>query len=266
MIGRVLFFVFVCVPVLIVGIPIQALFAYRGWKGWHTLPRYFHKFACMFLGLRVEVIGTPSTSRPTLLLANHISWTDVFAIGSVADMTFVAREEMSDWPVVGIMATLQRSIFVHRTKKTTAGRSTSEMADRLADGGAVLLFAEGHSDVGTHVLPFRTALVGAAQQAMMEAGAREVAIQPVTIAYTRLAGLPVSRSERSLIAWIRSKTVWQNIVDILRGGYKEVVVVFGIPHLLAPDDDRKEVTRNAENDVRRMLVALNRSQPLPAVE
>ena len=67
----------------------------------------------------------------------------------------------------------------------------------MAAGNAVLLFAEGQSDLGTHVLPFRSALIGAAQHAMEEAGAKDVAIQPLTVAYTKLQGLPVSRSERS---------------------------------------------------------------------
>ena len=67
MIGRILFFFFVCLPVMVIGIPVQALFAYRGWKGWHFLPRMFHKLACMFLGLRVEVIGKPSSGMPGVM-------------------------------------------------------------------------------------------------------------------------------------------------------------------------------------------------------
>jgi 1-acyl-sn-glycerol-3-phosphate acyltransferase len=164
------------------------------------------------------------------------------------------------------MATLQRTLYVDRTRRSDAHRSSREMGRRIADGGAVLLFAEGQSDIGTHVLPFRSALIGAAQHAMLEAGAREVLIQPLTIAYTRLQGLPVSRSERSLIAWIKSKSVWENIREILGGGVKEVTVAFGIPKLLVEGADRKLLTKEAENDVRRMLVALNRGLPLPELE
>jgi glycerol-3-phosphate O-acyltransferase len=114
------------------------------------------------------------------------------------------------------------------------------------------------------VLPFRTALVGAAQHAMIEAGAKDVLIQPLTVAYTRLQGLPVSRNERSLIAWIKSKSVKQNIVEILRGGTKEVTIAFGEPMPLNEGDDRKAVTKIAEAEVRRMLVALNRGLPVAA--
>lgn len=263
MIFRVLFFVLVYVPVLIVVIPVQALINALQLPFWNVLPRFFHRVGCVFLGLRVTLIGQPATGRATLLVSNHISWTDIVAIGSVADVTFVAKREVGDWFFVGMMARLQRTIFVDRTRRSDAGRTTREMAAHLAGGNAVLLFAEGQSDIGTHVLPFRSALVGAAQHAMIEAGAKDVLIQPLTIAYTRLGGLPVGRNERSLIAWIKSKSIRQNISEILGGPVKEVTVAFGVPRPLSETDDRKLVTKAAEDDVRAMLVALNRGQKLP---
>ena len=263
MIYRVLFFVFVLVPVMIVVIPMQALINALKLPFWNVLPRLFHRIGCLFLGLRVEVIGQPATGRPTLLVSNHISWTDIVAVGSVADVTFVAKREVGDWPFVGMMARLQKTIFVDRTRRSDAGRTAQEMGTHMADGNAVLLFAEGQSDIGTHVLPFRSALVGAAQHAMIEAGANDVLIQPLTIAYTRLQGLPVSRNERSLIAWIKSKSVKQNIREILGGPIKDVTVAFGTPIPLGENDNRKQVTKQAEDQVRTMLVALNRGHKLP---
>jgi 1-acyl-sn-glycerol-3-phosphate acyltransferase len=263
MIFRVLFFIFIFVPFLIVVIPAQALINALRLPFWNVLPRLFHRIGCIFLGLRVTVVGQPATGRPTLLVSNHISWTDIVAVGSVADVTFVAKREVRDWFFVGMMAKLQKTIFVDRTRRSDAGRTSREMGAHMAGGNAVLLFAEGQSDIGTHVLPFRSALVGAAQHAMMAAGAEEVMIQPLTIAYTRLQGLPVGRTERSLIAWIKSKSVGRNIREILGGPVKEVTVAFGTPRPLRETDDRKRVTKAAENDVRAALVALNRGRALP---
>lgn len=263
MIFRVLFFVFVYIPVLIVVIPGQALVNALKLPFWNVLPRFFHRVGCVFLGLRVTVIGQPATGRATLLVSNHISWTDIIAIGSVADVTFVAKREVGEWFFVGMMARLQKTIFVDRTRRSDAGRTATEMGAHMAGGNAVLLFAEGQSDIGTHVLPFRSALVGAAQHAMIDAGAKDVLIQPLTIAYVRLQGLPVGRTERSLIAWIKSKSVGQNIREILGGPVKDVTVAFGAPRPLSETDNRKLVTKAAEDDVRAMLVALNRGQRLP---
>jgi 1-acyl-sn-glycerol-3-phosphate acyltransferase len=116
------------------------------------------------------------------------------------------------------------------------------------------------------VQPFRSALVGAAQAAMEEGGARDVAIQPVTLAYTHLQGLPVSRNERSGISGINARGLREVLGNILGSGMKDVTIAFGAPIPLGPDTDRKIVTRLAETQVRRMLVALNRHEKtLPAV-
>lgn len=265
MIFRVPFFLFVLLPVMIVIIPVQAVINALKLPCWGVLPRFFHRLGCIFLGLRVTVIGKPETGRATLLVSNHVSWTDIVAVGSVAEVTFVAKREVNDWFFVGMMARLQKTIFVDRTRRSDAGRTAQEMGARMASGNAVLLFAEGQSDIGTHVLPFRSALVGAAQHAMIEAGATDVLIQPLTIAYTKLQGLPVSRNERSMIAWVKSKSMGQNIREILSGPVKDVTVAFGAPRLLRETDNRKVVTKLAEDDVRTMLVALNRGQPLPVL-
>lgn len=264
MIFRVLFFVFILVPFLLIGIPIQFVWSRLGAPGWNIIPRYFHRLGATFLGLRITVVGRPVAGRPTLIVSNHISWTDIIAIGSVADVTFVAKQEVAKWFFVGFMSSLQRTVYVDRNRRHDAKRTTHEMAKRMAAGGAVLLFAEGQSDIGTHVLPFRSALIGAAQHAMLEAGAKQVMIQPLTIAYTRLQGLPVGRTDRSLIAWIKGKSVGQNIREILTGGVKEATVAFGEPRPLVEGEDRKKLSREAEVEVRRMLVALNRGQPVRA--
>ncbi|MGN6487080.1 MAG: lysophospholipid acyltransferase family protein [Devosia sp.] len=262
MVLRSLFFIFLYVPFMLVCIPIQFLIS-RSPRYSNTIPRWFHTMGARFLGMKVKVIGTPSTDRATLIVSNHVSWTDIVAIGSKADVTFVAKSEIARWPFVGFMASLQKTLYVDRKRRTDAKRASREMGARMASGGAVLLFAEGQSDIGTHVLPFRSALIGAAQHAMEDAGAGEVLIQPLTIAYTKLQGLPVGRTDRSFIAWIKSKSVKQNIREILTGGTREVTLAFGQPRPLTAGADRKQLARQAETEVRRMLVALNRGTPLP---
>jgi 1-acyl-sn-glycerol-3-phosphate acyltransferase len=262
MIFRALFFIFVLAPYMVLGAMVQTVWLLLRLPGWNMVPRIFHRLGCIFLGMKVKVIGRPVAGRPTLILSNHISWTDIIAIGSVADVTFVAKQEVSRWFFVGFISWMQRTLFVDRTRKTDARRTTREIGQRIAERGAVLLFAEGQSDIGTHVLPFRTALVGAAQHAMEEAGAKDVMIQPLTVAYTKLQGLAIGRTDRTLIAWIKGKSIGQNIKEILTGGVKEITVAFGEPRIMAQGADRKVVTKLVENDVRRMLVALNRGTPL----
>lgn len=264
MILRLLFLFLVMVPFLIVAVPIQFLITRLHLPGWNVLPRLFHLIAARLIGLEVKKIGQPETGKATLVVSNHISWTDIVAIGAVADVTFVAPDDIIRWPFVGFFSTLQKTIYVPSSRKDAARKSPQEMARRMADGGAVCLFAEGKADNGTHVLPFRSGLIASAQQAMFEAGARYVSIQPVTIAYTKLQGLAITRTDRSLIAWIKAKSVLENLRDILFGGTKEVVVAFGEPLPFAEGSNRKRITQQVENEVRRKLVALNRDEPFAA--
>jgi 1-acyl-sn-glycerol-3-phosphate acyltransferase len=265
MIFRTLFFIVIFVPMMLVGIPIQFIITRLGMFS-PFITMLFHKCGCVFCGLRVHVIGEPLHNRPTLLLSNHISWTDIVAIGSVADVTFVSKTGVRDTFFVGFMATLQRTLFVDYNRRADAMRTSREMAQRLARNGAVLLFAEGHRDLGDHVQPFRSALVGAAQAAMLEGGAKDVAIQPVTIAYTHLQGLPISRAERSGVSGMNARGLKAVLGGILRSGVKDVTIAFGAPIPMSAETDRKQITKLAEDQVRRMLVALNRHEStLPAV-
>jgi 1-acyl-sn-glycerol-3-phosphate acyltransferase len=261
---RTLFFVVVVVPLLIIGIPVQFVITRLGFF-WNVPTMLFHKVGCIFLGLRVHVIGQPLHGRPTLLLSNHISWTDIIAIGSVADVTFVAKNGVRETFFVGFMSSLQRTLFVDYERRSDTKRTSSEMGQRLAKNGAVLLFAEGHRDLGSHVQPFRSALVGACQAAMAEGGVKDVAIQPVTIAYTHLQGLPISRNERSGISGMNARGFKAVVANLLTSGVKDVTIAFGRPIPLSEGMDRKVVTRLAETQVRRMLVALNRHEPVPGL-
>ncbi|MCB9992625.1 MAG: 1-acyl-sn-glycerol-3-phosphate acyltransferase [Hyphomicrobiaceae bacterium] len=264
MILRLLFAIFIILPFLIIAVPVQFVITRLHLPGWNILPRIFHLLVARFIGLEITRIGQPETGRPTLVVSNHISWTDIIAIGAVADVSFVARDEIARWPLVGFMSTLQKTIYVQSSRKQAAKSAPNEMARRMADGGAVCLFAEGTPDNGTHVMPFRSGLIGSAQRALIEAGAPYVSIQPVAIAYTKLQGLPITRTDRALIAWIKAKSVWENLMDILTGGTRTVVIAFGEPMPLAEGTDRKAITQQVENEVRRKLVALNRDEPFPA--
>src|SRR5690606_14476290 len=140
-------------PFILVFVPMQFVISRLG-LDWNFIPRWFHWFACTFVGMKVSVIGTPATGRPTLMVANHISWADIIAVGAKADVTFVAKSEIRTWFFVGFMGSLQRTLYVDRKKRADTHRASREMGRRLASGGAVLLFAEGQSDIGTLVLPF----------------------------------------------------------------------------------------------------------------
>src|SRR3954454_19988615 len=147
------------------------------------IPVAYHRFVCRLLGIRVRLNGAPVRDRPLLIVANHSSWLDISVITSLAPVVFVAKSEIARWPFFGLLAKLQRTVFVERDRRHKTGEVNAQIAQRLAEGDQVLLFGEGTEGDGNRVLPFRTALIGAARDAIAAAGNERVWIQPLSIAY-----------------------------------------------------------------------------------
>nr|WP_244635676.1 lysophospholipid acyltransferase family protein [Chthonobacter albigriseus] len=234
-------------------IPVQMLALRFGWRLSHRLPIFFHRFACRVLGVRVTVRGTPETGRPLLIAANHVSWLDIVVIGSLFPVCFIAKSEVATWPLFGSLARLQRTVFVERERRSKTQDQAREIAERLSDGDAMVLFAEGTTGDGNMLLPFRSSLIGAARAAIDAGGHSHVLVQPVAVAYTRLQGLPMGRQWRPLVSWIGDIELPPHLMQIAREGAVDVTVLFGEPISFDRDGDRKRVTAQAEASVRLLL-------------
>ena len=132
-----------------------------------------------------------------LLISNHISWLDIIVISTLAPLHFIAKREVADWPFFGWLAKLQRSLFVDRERRTAVKDVAHEIAERLKAGERMVLFAEGTSSDGNQILPFKSALIGAAALAAEEEG-EGADVQTLTLAYTRFHGLPMGRVARTM--------------------------------------------------------------------
>ena len=166
------------------------------------VPVVYHRVVARVLRVRIDVRGTPAPGT-TLFVANHSSWLDIVVLSAVAPVSFVAKSEIARWPGVRILAWLQRSVFVERRRAQT-GRNRTAIGARLAAGDNIVLFAEGTAGDGNRVLPFRSALFAAAETLADE---RDPWVQPVTVAYTHLDGLPLGRRGRPLMAWYGSMSL-----------------------------------------------------------
>jgi 1-acyl-sn-glycerol-3-phosphate acyltransferase len=250
---RIAFMVLVLGLLTLVSMPLQALAIRFGWPLARFLPWLWHRVACPLAGLRVIVHGAPSASRPLMLVANHQSWADIIALGHVMPLSFIAKSEVREWPGFGMLARLQRTIFVERDDRRRTAEQAHAIADRLTAGDAMVLFAEGTTSDGNEVLPFKTALFGAAQAALRRSDANAVAIQPVSIAYVRAHGLPLGRYHRPLAAWPGDVTLAPHLLRFLREGAIDVEISFAAPIVFTGESDRKAVARKAEAEVRRMM-------------
>jgi 1-acyl-sn-glycerol-3-phosphate acyltransferase len=234
------------------GIPVQWLLLKTGLPGSRSVPLVYHRALCRVLRVRRTVSGAPATQRPLLLTANHVSWLDIVVLSAVLPVSFVAKSEVGGWPVFGLLARLQRTIFVDRTRRSATRETTAEMAERLSGGDAIVLFAEGTSSDHNRTLPFRSALLGAAREAVTAGGEGCVWVQPVSITYTGWNGVGMGRFWRPRVAWYGDMTLPPHLWDLMKRGRLAVTVSFGAPNTVDQRSDRKAVARQLETEVRSM--------------
>jgi 1-acyl-sn-glycerol-3-phosphate acyltransferase len=242
----------------------QAVVLKTGLGNHHVLPRLWHRCVLRALGIRVRTVGAPAPQRPLLIAANHVSWTDIGVLGSLADVSFIAKSEMEGWPLMGWLSTLQRTVFVERERRNRSGEQATEIARRLKAGDAMVLFAEGTTGDGNALLPFKSTLFGAATMAIGHGGADEVAIQPVAIAYTGRHGMPLGRAGRMALSWIGDQDLAPHIAGLLSLGAVDVEVRFGEPIVFSAQSNRKEAAKLVEARVCAMLQAALRGEPASA--
>jgi len=241
-------------PVQLAGLVLR-----RRWTS--TLPVFYHRWCCRILGFRIQVIGTPTSERPVLYAANHISYTDITVLGSVIPGSFIAKSEVARWPFFGWLAKLQRSVFVDRRVRSTVAQREL-IGKRLADGDALILFPEGTSGDGNRVRPFKSALFSAAQQGE---GIPLVIVQPVSLAYTRLDGIPIGRLYRPFFAWYGALDLAPHLWSMVGLGTVEVVVEFHPPTFFRDCGSRKALAKYCHARIAGGVAGalFDRPQPMP---
>jgi 1-acyl-sn-glycerol-3-phosphate acyltransferase len=241
--------------------PVQALGVGFGCAWTATFPRIYHRICCRILGFRVRRIGRPTTLRPALFACNHVSYLDITVLGALIPGSFIAKAEVARWPLFGWLAKLQRSVFVDRQVRSTAAQRDA-IAARLAAHDALILFPEGTSSDGSFILPFRSALFSVAAPVD---GVPEVAVQPVSITYTKLDGIPIGRAHRPLFAWYGNMAMAPHLWRVVGLGTVEVVVEFFPPTSLGQCGSRKALAAYCEarviEGVNAALTGRRRNQP-----
>jgi len=241
--------------VTLVVMPVQMLLLALGARWRETVPHHYHRVLCWLLNVRVHVDGEIARNRPALLISNHISWLDIVVISALAPVHFIAKREVADWPFFGLLAKLQRTVFVDRERRTTVKDAAHEIAARLEAGERIVLFAEGTSSDGNQILPFKSALIGAAALAAEEEG-ESADVQTLALAYTRIYGLPMGRVARTHVAWYGDMDMLSHVWGLLRQGPLDVHVRISTPLKLENIRDRKKLAAISEAQVRRNFAEL----------
>jgi 1-acyl-sn-glycerol-3-phosphate acyltransferase len=220
--------------------------------------RYWRGIAAI-LGVRLTIRGELTKSRPAVFIANHCSWIDIVALGSILPGCFVAKAEIARWPLISWIARLGRTVFVSRAK-TTLARERESLQARLAAGDNIILFPEGTTSDGCRILPFQSSFL-----AIAEAPARPV-IQLVTIVYDELDGLPVRRRDRPVISWYGDMDMASHYPGICRHRSLHATVVMDPAIPAGTYGNRKALSAALEARLAANAAALRQSRTVAPID
>jgi 1-acyl-sn-glycerol-3-phosphate acyltransferase len=216
---------------------------------------FYWQVAVRIVGFRVVARGTVCPDKPVLFVSNHASYLDVVILGSLVPAAFVAKKEVSAWPGIGLLSKLGRTVFVDRRPRKSLGQRNEMVARLASEGESLVLFPEGTSSDGNRVLPFKSALLSVAE--ICRPDGRPLAVQPVSIAYTLLDGMPLGRGWRPFYAWYGDMELASHLWTVLGLGRLTVEVDFLPPVDLGQFASRKALADHCCTAIRQALVAAN---------
>ncbi|TRZ69837.1 MAG: 1-acyl-sn-glycerol-3-phosphate acyltransferase [Rhodocyclaceae bacterium] len=196
------------------------------------------------LGLRLAVSAPAALGLEGrisgLVVANHVSWLDVFVISAIRPVTFVCKSEVRRWPLIGTLCEGVGTVFLERGNKAAAMRTVQVLAAKLIQGDGVAVFPEGTTGEGVTLLPFRTALL----QAAVDTG---VSVQPLAIRYLDANGIHALAAN-----YCGEISFWQSLCSIVSCPdiTASVSILEQVP---AASRCRKELTEMSHALIRRSL-------------
>lgn len=241
------------VALLVIGLAIALLiFPWQSQPGRNRVIRAWSRAVVVACGLRVNVVGAlPADLARTgmqaggagrLLLVNHISWIDIFALNAAMPTRFVAKAEIGAWPVMGTLVTLAGTLYIERGRRHAVHATNQRVRDRLRAGESVAVFPEGTTTDGRHLLPFHSNLVASA----LEVGCE---VWPVALRYTQ-RGQPTLAT-----AFIGETTLVESIWRIATAGGLEIEVAFLAPVATVNTADGVAPTRHHVAQAARAAIA-----------
>lgn len=217
------------VVALLAFVPLHYL--YRLIRYGSPFPKWFLKTAGWICGARVTRVGTP-LRRDVFFIANHTSWIDILVLAGASGTAFVAKQELSEVPIIGWLCGLNRTVFVKRENRMGVTEQINDLREALADNWSVTVFPEGTTTDNRSLLPFKTSMLS-----VLEPPPAGVLVQPVMLDYG--AAGPE-------IGWVGNESGLNNARRLLaRAGRFPVRIHFLTP--FSPADHRGRKTIGARS-------------------
>ncbi|MBB3213021.1 1-acyl-sn-glycerol-3-phosphate acyltransferase [Herbaspirillum sp. Sphag1AN] len=136
-------------------------------------------------GIQVVVRQGSGVTEPlpprALIVANHVSWLDIFVVNAMQPCRFVAKSDIRSWPFIGWLCAKTGTIFISRGKASDVRRIFQGLVTSIKAGERVAFFPEGTTAAQGKLLPFHANLFEAAIDAA-------VPVQPYALRYLDAEG------------------------------------------------------------------------------
>ena len=204
-------------------------------KFFFIIMRSYFKGLTLFFGIKINLNGDKLKNN-VIYFCNHTSYLDILILGSELNALFVAKSEIAEWPIINKLTALGKTIFVNRKRQLKARSQVSKISKFFDSGYNIIIFPEGTSGDGTRILPFKSSLFEIA----MTSRNKEIQVQPISLTYTSLDGLPINRIFRPFFAWYGSMDLLPHVWNFIGLGNCEVKLHFHEPKTANFFSNRKE--------------------------
>lgn len=195
-------------------------------------------------GMRIEVQGTPP-KPPFYLVSNHLTFLDVFVIGSVLECVFVARDDLAQWPMLGFIIRGMNAVFINRERMRDTVRVNEQLTSAMSDGYGVVVFPESQVSTQGVVLPFKPALLEPAVQL-------DLHVHYASIHYRTPEGCPPASE---VAVWHDDVGLFEHYLNLAALPNFTAVLTFGDSPI--PGEDRKTLAKDLHAAVRAQFVPLD---------
>ena len=192
------------------------------------------------IGIQVEGPQPARGETGCLLVANHISWLDIFVLNAIHPSLFIAKSEVRSWPMIGWLCKRSGTLFIRRGVRQDAAVINHKVSNLLRNGACITLFPEGTSSDGKQVGHFHSALIQPAIDA-------DVRLCPIALRYQ-----DASNELSTAATFTGDTTLIQSIWNILRCSQISALVIF-TPALLTTKSNRRELARAAQQAIAQEL-------------
>lgn len=191
-------------------------------------------------GVHVTVRSLAPETAPALIIANHVSWLDIFVINAMAPCRFVAKAEIRRWPLVGWLCSSVQTIFIARGRQREVRHTYQGLVQSIHNGERVAFFPEGTTSPQGSVLPFHANLFEAAIEA-------RVPVQPYAIRYADSDGAFHPHAD-----FVGETTFGQSVWSVLgrRDFHTELLI---LPAIDSKDMHRRELATQCREAIARAL-------------